>query len=295
MWFWLAIISGAIGTLRELLNRIILKNRGDTLAFSFLYQVFAAVFALPFFVLGLRLPTSFFPYLILIALGVLDTLSIFLIMESYKYLEVSLRTIVYQLRLFWILMLSIILLGEGLNLGKIIGVGLIFSGISLAIFKKTKVSWLKKIVIRVLGRRDQKGKGVLVTLLASILTAFEMIGVKHLLNQFSLSFIVFAALSVSALVFLLLAPDLKDRVLTLIKSSQRKAIWLTCFLGTIGLFLSLEAMSLTELSLVNPILESFKVLTMLGGIFFLKEREQVGQKILGGILTVVGMILIKGA
>ncbi|GAI85520.1 unnamed protein product, partial [marine sediment metagenome] len=36
-------------------------------------------------------------------------------------------------------------------------------------------------------------------------------------------------------------------------------------------------------------------LTVLGGIVFLKERERVWQKILGGILAVIGVILVKGS
>lgn len=295
MWFWLAITSGIIGTGKELLNRVVLREKGDSLAFGFLYQAVPVVCALPLFVFGLKFPTSLFPYLLLGVIGVVDTLSVFLIMESFKYLEVSLKAIIYQLRLFWVLMLSIVILGETLNPDKIIGVCLIFGGISLAVFKQKKVSWFKKTVMRILGRKDQRAKGILVTLIASFLTAFEMIGVKYLLNQFSLSFVVFAVLSVSAMVFLLLAPNLKNRVSSLIKGPQRKAVWLTCLLGTIALFLSLRAMSMTELSRVNPILESFKILTILGGIVFLKEKEKVWQKILGGILTVIGVILVKGS
>ena len=295
MWFWLAVVSGVISTFKQLLNRTILKDKGDSLAFAFFYQVIAAVSALPLFVFGLKFPTIFFPYLVLIAIGVVDTLSSFLIMESLKCLEVSLGTVIYQLRIFWILIFSALILGESLNLEKIVGVCLIFGGISLAVFRKRRVSWLKKIMIRVLGRKDPKGKGVLVCLLASFLTALEMIGVKHVLNQFSLAVVVFIPLSVSALLFLLLAPDLKKRVLVLIKGPQRNAVWLTCVLGTIALFLSLRVMSLTEVSRANPILQSFSILTILGGIVFLKERERIWQKILGGILAVIGVILVKGS
>ena len=198
MWFWLAIISGSISTIKDILNRLILKEKGDSLAFAFLCQAFPVVFTLPFFIFGLKFPPAIFPYLLLIAIGVVDTLSIFLIMESFKYLEVSLRTIVYQLRLFWVLILSVIILKESLNLAKIMGIGLIFAGITLAVFKKRRVSWFQKIISRILGRKDRKAKGFFVTILASFLTAFEMIGVKHLLGHFSVSFVIFGALVVSS-------------------------------------------------------------------------------------------------
>lgn len=295
MWFWLAIISGSISTIRDILNRTILKEKGDSLAFSFLCQVFPVVFSLPLFIFGLKFPPTIFPYLLLFAIGVVDTLSIFLIMESFKYLEVSLRTIIYQLRLFWVLMLSILILDESLNLAKTIGVCLIFGGITLAVFKKRKISWWQRTFSRFLDKGDKRARGILFTLLASLLTAFEMIGVKHLLAQFSVPFVVSGALAVSALIFLLLVPELKNRVMILVKGPQGRAVWLALFLGTVALLLSLRAISMTELSRVNPVLESFKILTILGGIIFLKEKERVWQKILGGILTVIGVVLVKGS
>jgi drug/metabolite transporter (DMT)-like permease len=295
MWFWLVVISGFVGTGKDLFNRAALKDRGDSLTFSFLYQLVPVVFALPLFAFGLNFPSGVFPYFLLVVIGVVDTFSVFLIMESFKYLDVSLRAIVYQLRLLWVLIISVLILGETLNLAKIIGVFLIFSGISLAIFKKRKLGWFQRIIIRILGKKDRKGKGVLVTLLASLLTALEIVGVKYLLSQFSVSFVIFGTLLVSALIFLFLVPDLKNRTLFLIKGPKRRVVWLTLFLGTVGIFLSLQAMAMTELSRVNPILESFKILTILGGIVFLKERERVWQKILGGILTAVGVILVKGS
>jgi len=83
--------------------------------------------------------------------------------------------------------------------------------------------------------------------------------------------------------------------MVLIGGSQGKTVLLALFLGTLALFLSLQAISMTELSRVNPILESFKILTILSGIIFLQEKERVWQKILGGILTVIGVVLVKGS
>lgn len=295
MWFWLAIIGGTIGSLKKLLNRFILRENGDSLAFAFFYQAIGAALAIPLFVFGLKFPTNIFPYLLLGIIGIVDTLPTFLTMESFKYLEVSLRTIVSQVSMFWVLIFSAMILGESLNFNKVIGVCLIFGGIAIAVFQKRRISRWQKIVGRVLARKDQRAKGIFATLMASFLFSLEMIGVKYLLTQFSVSLVVFAAYSISSLVFLLLRPEVKKRTLVLIKGPQAGAVWLTGILGSVSVLLGLWAVSITELSRANPILQSFTILTILGGVVFLKERERIWQKIFGGILAVIGVVLVKGS
>lgn len=295
MWFWLAVASGFLSTFGHLLNRVVLKDKGDTLAFSFYYQVIGAVLMIPFLLLGLKLPKAILPYLFLIIIGVVDTLNIFLSMESFKYLEVSLRTIVNQLRIFWILFFSALILGEKLNLMKIIGSCLIFLGIAVAVFQKRKISWWRQLVARILSRKELKSKGILYTLVASFLVSLEMIGVKYLLFQFSYPFIIFASLSASAMVFLFWGSNLPKRTLALLTGPKSRLVWLRGIVGTISLFLALWSVSLTELSRAQPILQSFTILTVLGGVVYLKEKERIWQKLLGGVLTVLGVILVKGS
>ena len=295
MWFWVVVVSGFLSSIRQLLNRLLLKDKGDSLAFAFFYQAVGAFLILPFLFFGLKLPETFLPYFLLIIVIILDTLCIYLIMESYKHLEISLRTIIYQLRVFWVLVLSVLILGDSLSFGKILGISLVFGGISLAVFEKRRISRIQSIVARILGRKDLRARGMGVTLLASLLTSLELIAIKSSLKEFSIPFFMFVVFGSSAIIYLVRSPDLKKRTLVLLKSSQAGLAWMIGILGTISAFLSLWGISLVEVSKASPIFQSFAILTILGGIIFLKEKERVWAKILGGLLVVAGVVLVKGS
>lgn len=289
MWFWLIVAVGLLATLRNLIARIVLKEETDSLAYSFVQQVLAALLVIPLFFFNWQVPRTILPFFLLVLVGIWDTLSTFLITQSYRFLAVSLRTIIYQSRIILIVLLGFIFLHETLNWQKLIGALFIFVGIALVSFQKEKISRLKQLILKIRdNRHTSKEKGVLLTLSAAFLTAFELIVLRYLLNLFSSAVMVFGITGTSALTFAFITPGLKKRVWRL-----PRLTFLNGVLGSISFFLFFLASSMTEISRTLPITQAFTILTVILGIIFLKEKERVWQKILGSILAVIGVILVK--
>ncbi|HCM37979.1 TPA: hypothetical protein DIS61_04985 [Patescibacteria group bacterium] len=83
--------------------------------------------------------------------------------------------------------------------------------------------------------------------------------------------------------------------LTALKKEMRIGSWhvvLMAFLNVFGYIIQIKALSLGDASRVIPITSSASILTVLGGIFILKEKTSIGRKIFAGILGFVGVILL---
>lgn len=138
MWFWLIIIGGFFKTAHSLIERVILREEGDSLSLAFFLQSLGVAMVMPLFLLGLKFPREILPYFVLLIVGMVDTLAFFLFIESLRLLEVSLRTIIYQIRIFFVLIFSSLFLNESLNFLKLAGSILIFLGIATAVFRRRK-------------------------------------------------------------------------------------------------------------------------------------------------------------
>lgn len=294
MWFWLIFIGGFFKSAHSLIERVILKDRGDSPALAFILQLLGAVMVIPLFFLGLKFPREILPYFVLLMVGVIDTLAFFLMMESLRLLEVSLRTIIAQIRIFFVLVFSSLFLGESLNFAKFFGSVLIFLGIALAVFRKQKVSWFREKFWEVFRREGERSTGVFLTLATAFVTAIELLGWKYLLGKFAVSFTLFGVSLISCFLFAIAVKNLKERVLEFIRKKGR-LIFMDGFLANVSWILFFWATSLVEASKTLPVYQGFTVLTVLGGIIFLNERGRLWQKILGGILTAIGVILVKGS
>ena len=294
-WFWLVVIGGVFGGVRPLLSRVILRDEEESLTYSFIYQALSTVLIVPIFAFGVKLPKTFLPFVTLLSLGLFETLTVYLFMEAARLLEVSFRKIISQTQIIWVLIFGVIFFQESLDLAKVLGVFSIFLGVTLAIFKKQKVSYLKNLWLRFWDREGTlKEKGIIFALIAAILGALEVIVIKYLLNYFSPSVMIFGVRGVSAICFLLFLKNLKPQVKSLVKRKPN-LIFLHGLVGSLATFFFLWATSLTEVSRTVPISQSFSILTVFGGIMFLKERGRIWQKVLGGILAVIGVVLVKGS
>jgi len=295
MWFWIVVISGVFKSAHWLLERVILRDEKESFSFAFCLQVLSMVMTIPLFLFGLKFPKEIFPYCVLLIVGFIDTLAIFLVKESIRLLEVSLRTVIYQSRIFFLMILAFLFLNESLSPVKIIGISLIFLGIAVAAFRRRKIDWFKEVLSRVFRRKERRTAGIFMTLAAALVTAIELVIWKYLLDKFAVSFTLFAVSLISSLLFLLIVPDLVKGSMRLIRGKKGKLVFLDGFLAKISFILFLWATSMVEASKTLPITQGMTVLAILGGIVFLGERERVWQKVLGGVLAAIGVVLVKGS
>lgn len=289
MWFYLVSLSGLIFTIRQLLARMILRDESDSLAYTFTQQTMTALMILPILFFNWQIPERKILLFYLFLVGVWDTLSSFLITESLRHLEISWRTIIYQSRIIWLIILGSLLLGEVLNWQKFLGGGLIFLGVVLATWRKERVGRLKLLWQRLQnGQSTEKERGILITLAAAFSTSFQLMAVRYLLNFFSSAVLILGLAGTSSLILALIMGNLKARVLRLPRLS-----FLNGALGMMGGLFFFLATAMTEVTRTVPITNAFAVLTVVFGIVFLRERESWLRKILGSLLAVVGVILVK--
>lgn len=67
---------------------------------------------------------------------------------------------------------------------------------------------------------------------------------------------------------------------------------LTALLNVLGFICFIQAITLTDASRVIPIIYTSSIFTVLGGIFFLGERDHIGRKILAAIVACTGIALL---
>lgn len=288
MWFYLILASGLIFTIRTIWGRLILREEKDLLAYNLSQQGILALLILPIALWGWQTPANKIVFIYLILLGVWDVLSIFLYTKSESYLEVSLRTIVYQSRMVWMVFLGYLLLGETLNWQKLAGGFLIFGGVVLVTWQKNRISRLKLLWKRLRNHQStDREKGILLTAAASLSISLQLLIEKLLLDWVTPAMLILFLSGTSALIYGLLVKDLRRLV-----RLPRLTLW-QGLLHPVGAWLFWTGTAMTEVTKTAPITGSFAVLAVLLGIVFLKERERVWQKILGSLVAVAGVILVK--
>jgi uncharacterized membrane protein len=74
---------------------------------------------------------------------------------------------------------------------------------------------------------------------------------------------------------------------------QKGGVVITGVFFGLALLTFLAALSMGEVSRVTPISESSIVLVLVGGMFFLGEKDRLFQKVAGSLLILVGIILLS--
>ena len=96
-----------------------------------------------------------------------------------------------------------------------------------------------------------------------------------------------------ALLFVLYFPYLKfSDIKKEIKISSWKIALLSLF-NVIGYFIQLKAQALADATRVIPIVQTSTLLTVIFGIFILKEKDNLFKKIFAGIIAIGGVFLLR--
>jgi transporter family protein len=276
-WLIFAILSFTSVGIMNTIHRFICREH-DWLAYSFVEGLVATMFFLPLAATNFILPTNELGFYVL-ALGVLLwTLSAVVTFKSFQLVEASARSPLKQTQIIFILILSYFLLGEVLTFSKVAGSLLIFIGVVFLSYEKGKT-------------RFKFDMGFKLTLLSALIAA-----VVSLVDKVSLSY--WSPTSYSFIVYLF--PSLilgvfvrKRKGLVKMIKARYLFIALAGFLEFSYFITRLTAFSLTDLSIVSPILRLSTLVTVVLGIVLLKERQRIGEKLFSAILMIVGAIIIS--
>lgn len=276
MWFWLVLVSGFSSSLQQIIHRFVLREERDALVYALLFQLTTALVVVPLLVFNFRLPPFGLPYLGILASSILSGSYLLITMRAYNYAEASMSAVAAQTKAIWSWLLGVLLLGEGAGLTKFLGVILIFAGVTMTTMKG----------------QLRLNKGICLILLAAVVGSVETVFDKYSLKFFPVPVFVFIVSLAPALMMLPTVKTPKVRFKRFFQGKNRN-VFLTGFLAAISYYSVMWAISLGEISKIVPISQAFTVVTIGGGILLLKERGKIWEKIIGGLLAVLGVVLVK--
>ena len=272
----LAILSG---TATKLLNKYVVKST-EPYAFALITQLISSIIffglAFPKFIL----PNTLTAWLILALASILWSLIAVSVLISYKSAQVSIRDPLSQSKIIIALLFGTIFLGETTTINRIVGTIVIFLGICTLLFHPEKR----------FGRLSEPG--VKWTFFSALLGATVAIVDKAALTYFNLETYAFLVYFLPLIILSLFLPEKIDQVKHLLRSKWKSSIS-AIVLSTVTYYLTLKSFSLADVTLVYPLLQLTTLLTVIGGIIFMKERDHLWQKIIAVVLVIAGSIILK--
>jgi drug/metabolite transporter (DMT)-like permease len=195
-----------------------------------------------------------------------------------KYVDASTASILFRLNTVISVLASFIILKEPVTLNKILATVLIVFGTYLVTVKNLSL---------------KMNKGVIYIFIATLALGLVRPVDKTAAIYFSpplYTFLIYAGPT-----FLM---PLFPRIIKFQELKQEIMLgrWLIPLLGLINIFeyyFMLKAYALADASLVVPIVSLSTVFTVIVGIIFLGERDNVVKKIIAGILAFIGLLLIR--
>lgn len=281
MWLILSLTAVFMFTAQNLLMRVLAVKSGHPRTFSFIFNSWAATFAILLFIIERPSLTDIKPLswiqLLLIGGAILGyglyERTHFL---ARKQLEASTIAILFQLSPVIAFIGSLILLHESLTLPKLIGATFIISASLIVIQKNPQLRFNRSILIALFS--------------AFVLGLAEMFdkpaSANIPINLYS------AAMWTLSLPLIALPGFTRKQLVKEFKIGGWK-VALTAFLNVFGFVLYLKALAMTDASRVIPIISSLATLVVLGGIIFLHERSHLGRKLIAGILILIGILLLR--
>ena len=281
MWLLFAVGSALIFASQELLMRILSIKTGNPRVFSLIFNMWGAAFALIIFMLRggsfSTLKNLSLAQYALIAAAVLA----YGIYERFQFvarrgMDAGSFTVIMRLQTVIGFIGAIVLLQEPLTISKVTGVSLIIAASILIILRNKKITLssslgyalLCSLAIGSTGFIDKPASAQLPPSLYSFIT-------------WTLSLVIIAFPGVS-----------KKEIVKEFHIGGWKVV-IAALLNVIGFIFYLLAVSRAEASRVNPIVATGSILTVLGGILLLKERDHLWRKLVAGLIAFVGVYLLK--
>lgn len=276
LWFSLALLTGLTDIAYNFASRKFLRVNGNPIVFSWWFSLVRALIfgVLSFFISKNQLPQLNI-VLLLLALGVANSLNIYLFMRMHTLTELSLSSIVVQLRIVWVPLFALLLVSEVLHISEYFGVVLLFAGVLI-------LRSLKKLIV---------DKSVNTALVFSITTSILTVMLKIVSTKVPTETIIFF---MSAPAVVILPLFLRDRSILFYKWREdlhQKLI--VTFLSIANMYLFISALATDgPVSKVNAVVQIFSVFAGVTGVILLKERDQIFKKALAIGLAIAGIILV---
>lgn len=280
-WQVLLIFSILFLSLNGLLHRSLLKDddsnpKAQAIIFLGLGGILTVFMALFSGKLNLGFPTSLTVNLLVIAM--FATIAYVLKYHGFKLIDASEVVILGSTSKLWNVVGAYLFLHEAITLQKMFGAIIILAGVAITMY---------------VNRRFRINKGTIFVLLAGLIWGFVDINGFYILQSMSaLSYqIYFYLLPVLALI--LVSPSTIRKLNYYFRLDRAiKVTFLSLFdtLGLLTLFLAYQAGG--QASVIGPLSNAKIIVTVILAMVFLKERGHLTNKLIGAVVTVLGVILL---
>jgi len=278
-WQILVAVSVITYSVSVLLQRILLKDEKiDSVAFSIVFQLLTGAL-----ILGYALTRGFSSPNLLPLLPNLALMTFLygagnvFIFKALKAIEASEFTIIFATRTVWIILAAVLFLSEQFSLVQLLGTGLILSSVVL-------VSWQKGLKL---------SRGVLLSLAAAACFGLAFANDAFIIRNFDVPSYLGIAFIVPALAVWMVFPKSSSKMLPMLKKSFLKKLGvLSVLYATSAITIFLAYQIGRNAAQIAPLNQTSTVLTVLLAIIFLGEKSQLTRKLIGAVLSFIGIILV---
>lgn len=276
-WFVLAVGAGLFSNLANFTTRYLIKDDKDSASFSLSLEVFRVlVFGILAF-LDFYINWSLRTVILLLLLGFIEPLAIYTFMKMHEYTHLSISSIISRSRMIWVAIIAFLFLGEALTALDYAGIVILFLGLSIAVAP----------------HKFFFDKGVKISLITSLLAAVIVVLIKAVSSEASLPVIIVCMSFPSIFIIPFLMKNPKSRIKAFIQNKFPLKILFNVF-NFLAFYGYILAIKYGSVSIVTAIYHGMIVFAVLAGIIFLKEREDTAKKIVGAIVTALGVFLLTG-
>ncbi|MCB9358504.1 DMT family transporter [Candidatus Woesearchaeota archaeon] len=246
------------------------------ISYSFLGEFFSMILLIPMLVIFFELPSEPIAWVIALLSGILWSITLIASNYAFKNLSSSLKIIIHQSRLIIIVIAGYFIFNDSIGWNQLIAIGLIITGI-IIIANPKNIEW--------------SWKGFALTVLGAFCSALALSSEKFVLNYFTPESYIGISFMLPALILSPFALQRQNEIKRIIKNRFR-TILAACLSGVLATYFIYRAYNSENISVVIPIIESSILVTVVGGIILLKERQDILRKIIGAVIVLAGAILV---
>jgi drug/metabolite transporter (DMT)-like permease len=281
LWKLFIVISITFTATATLIERVILKeSESQPIAYAILFEF---IIGLLFIVLTLitgrfalpKLQPLLGNILLMIILYSISSVATFF---ALKEIEIGKYIIIFSLRSLFTLLGGTLWLHQGLSLIAFVGLLCILGGIFIVSLTQNKISMTK---------------GDIFALIAGASFGLANVNDKFLLHSFNvLTYLSIGFIGPAVLLALIFPKEIAHMKVFFTTKVFIKMTFLCIIYAISILFFFIAIQSGPNVSLVVSLSLLSVLLTVIFGIVFLKERSELGKKLLGSMLSIIGLLLI---
>lgn len=281
-WILLTFISSLASALTQVLQKVLMRDKNsDPIAFSFVFQLIVAII---FLVYTVSTGTFGHPdlrsvWLNLVVMTLLYALGSVLTYHAYKTAEASEISVIFATSSLWSVVSASILLREKIDGKQMLGMFLVLLSLVAVNIRKTK--W-------------ELGKGHLFATIGAFMFGVAFTNDAVILSEYSsVAPYMVLAFAAPSFVSLLFKPNAIFAVPDFFKPKKVLSLFLCAVfysLAAISIFSAFKAGG--QASIISMLRQSGIIFTVLLSFIFLKERDNMRNKVVGVILAMAGGLLL---